>query len=102
MNILSSKKFKTTCFPAFNSFWSAKKILDFHFIIPLHFQTIFGIPIDKNNVTLESIEFIVQSQPEFFSEEPECLLAELPIIVNSCNNITNFSDISRVAFRFKN
>ena len=31
-----------------------------------------NVQIDKNAITFESIESIVQSQTEFFEEEPEC------------------------------
>lgn len=65
-------------------------------------QTIFEIPMDKKNITFGSIESVVQSQPEFFREEPECLLAELRILVDSCKDCENFSDISKVAFKLKN
>lgn len=49
-------------------------------------QKIFAVPLDMNNITLDSIESIVQSEPDFFKEEPECLLAELQIFVHSCKN----------------
>lgn len=64
-------------------------------------QEMFRIPLDRNNVTIDLINSIVQLEPEFFKEEVECLLCELQILFDSCQGCKSFEDISTVAFKLK-
>lgn len=64
-------------------------------------QEMFRIPANRSNITIESIQFVVQLEPKFFSEDLDCIFAETQILFDSCKECKSFDDISIVAYKLR-
>ncbi|GBN58941.1 hypothetical protein AVEN_160427-1 [Araneus ventricosus] len=56
------------------------------------YQKIFTLPANRNDCLIESVKSI-ESHPEIFSEELECLHSELQMLLDSSESCSNFADI---------
>ncbi|XP_054717345.1 zinc finger MYM-type protein 1-like [Uloborus diversus] len=66
------------------------------------FQTIFTIPLHRNNCSIEAITSIVESYPELFPKDIECLHVELQMLLDASESCLSFVDISKMAFKLRN